>query len=139
MARIFLSIEGIKQDLKQGVTRLQSDPNYDSNLGSIQEKYGLSKTQVQNVFKDPRLKGLKTIKPKAETEIVFQEDVPVEAVAVPVGSQPENFSTTEESIVAISESSSASQDSDFFNDDLQDQNDATETENITSDTDENLF
>lgn len=78
MAQIFLSIEGIKQDLKQGLTRLKSDPNYDPELGSIEEKYNLNKTQVQTVFKDSRLKGLRTIKIKNETEIVFQEDVPSE-------------------------------------------------------------
>ncbi len=75
MAQIILSIEGIKQDLKQGLTRLSSDPNHDPKIGSIEEKYALSKTQVQAVFKDPRLKGLKTVKPKTKDDITFQEDL----------------------------------------------------------------
>lgn len=52
-----ISLVGIKADLKAGATRYKKD---DFGNGSIEEKYGLTKAQVARLFKDERLKGLKT-------------------------------------------------------------------------------
>jgi hypothetical protein len=50
---ITLTITGIQQDLKDGLTRK-----------AIAEKYGISQTELKIHMKHPKLKGRKTIKPK---------------------------------------------------------------------------
>lgn len=49
--QIVLSPEGILEDLNQGLSR-----------DEIQEKYGLTKTDLQRMFQHPDLKGKKTKK-----------------------------------------------------------------------------
>jgi len=52
MEKIQLTISGLLADLKNGLTR--------DDIGA---KYNLNKTQVKQVFKHPKLKNKKTIKP----------------------------------------------------------------------------
>lgn len=72
MGVIRISREAIKQDLKNGLTRLSNDVKFDPRIGCIQNKYGLTTEQVKEIFKHPELKGLKTLNPK--DKVVFIED-----------------------------------------------------------------
>jgi hypothetical protein len=76
--KIHISISDVMNLLKEGVTRCQGDKGYDPEKGSIQEKYGLNKSQVGRLFKHPKLKGLKVNIPREE---VFQivDDTEIEA------------------------------------------------------------
>ena len=66
-----IKISEILEHLTSGYTRLKADKNYDSKVGSIQEKYELSRSQIAELFKHPKLKGRKTISPKLSSfEIV---------------------------------------------------------------------
>ncbi len=55
--KIQISIRGVIDDLSKGITRCKGDAGYSEDLGSIQEKYGLTKSQVNRMFKHPQLKG----------------------------------------------------------------------------------
>jgi len=55
--KIKVSIRGIIDDLSNGITRCKGDAGYSEELGSIQEKYGLTKSQINRMFKHPQLKG----------------------------------------------------------------------------------
>lgn len=55
--KIQVSIRGVIEDLSNGITRCKGDAGYNEELGSIQEKYGLNKSQVNRMFKHPQLKG----------------------------------------------------------------------------------
>ena len=100
---IEIKISSILEDLKNGYTRLKTDKNYDSEIGSIQEKYGLNGIQVFELFKHEKLKGKKTIVKKepaftiiddtngevvseveeVEVEVVEEEVVETEEVPTP--------------------------------------------------------
>lgn len=43
--------------LDRGVTRCVGDTGYNAQIGSIEEMYGLSKTDVKELFKHEKLKG----------------------------------------------------------------------------------
>jgi len=58
---IEIKISSILEDLKNGYTRIKSDKNHDPKIGSIQDKYGLNRIQVFELFKHEKLKGKKTI------------------------------------------------------------------------------
>lgn len=61
---IELTISGLMEDLKNGITRCKDDLGYDATRGSIEEKYGLTKAEVKEIFKEPKLVGLKVRIPK---------------------------------------------------------------------------
>jgi len=89
---IEIKISSILEDLKNGYTRLKTDKNYDSEIGSIQEKYGLNGIQVFELFKHEKLKGKKTIV-KKEPAFTIIDDTngevvsEVEEVEVDVGEE----------------------------------------------------
>lgn len=56
---IKLTISGLIEDLRNGITRCEGDVNYSKERGSIQEKYGLTKAEVKDIFKNPKLAGIK--------------------------------------------------------------------------------
>lgn len=60
-------------DLNNGITRCKGDTGYNPELGSIEEKYGISKSDVREIFKHPQLKNLR-IKTNT-TNYVLQDDV----------------------------------------------------------------
>ena len=62
-----ISIRSLMEDLSNGITRCEGDTGYDPQRGSIQEKYGLSKTDVKKIFQHPKLKGLKVRVPQEES------------------------------------------------------------------------
>ena len=59
-----ISLRLVLEDLSNGITRKEGDIGYDAELGSIQEKYGMTKAQVDRLFKHPKLKGKKTRRPQ---------------------------------------------------------------------------
>ncbi len=61
-------------DLNNGITRLKGDTGYNPELGSIEEKYGITKTDVKEIFKHPQLKNLR-IKTSATVNYVLEDDV----------------------------------------------------------------
>ena len=70
---VVVSINEILELLKRGVTRLNRDKFYHPERGSIQSIYGLTATEVTELFLDPRLAKKKTIVPKS-SRIVIAED-----------------------------------------------------------------
>lgn len=76
--RVHLKISLLREDLKNGLTRCKDDKNYNSEVGSIEEKYGLSKDDVKEVFKHPKLRQLKTI-PVRIANFVLEDDLEEQA------------------------------------------------------------
>jgi len=67
-------ISQVLQDLKDGYTRTTSGTGYDPEIGSIQEKYGLNKTQVKQLFQHPQLLKKRTIL-KKDLGFVIEDDI----------------------------------------------------------------
>lgn len=77
---IKITVSGILEDLKDGYTRTTNEKHYLGDEKSIQEKYGLNKSQVKDLFDHPKLKGKKTIAIKAPAFIL--EDDTEESVEI---------------------------------------------------------
>ena len=58
--------------LKNGVTRKITDKHYNAEIGSIQEKYNLSPSEVDRLFKSPLLKNIR-VRPHVEETFVLIE------------------------------------------------------------------
>lgn len=67
---IEISLSGVLNDLENGITRKEGDKGYDSSRGSIQTKYGLTKSEVDELFRHPALKGKKVKIPKKVSFII---------------------------------------------------------------------
>tara|TARA_B110000259_G_C14030841_1_gene406599 strand:+ start:768 stop:1115 length:348 start_codon:yes stop_codon:yes gene_type:complete len=67
-----ISIQALLDDLSNGLTRTVSGKGYDSTLGSIEEKYELTKAEVKDIFQHPLLANKKTKAPKS---FVLVDDV----------------------------------------------------------------
>lgn len=76
---VVVSIERIITFLHSGVTRKKDDNNYNPELQSVQEIYGLTVEETNDLFRDVRLKNLKVRVPKV-SRITILEDIAVEAV-----------------------------------------------------------
>ena len=74
--RVKITISSVIEDLHNGITRCKGDINYSEERGSIQEKYELSKKEVEIIFNHPTLKGRKVIVPK-EVKFELVDDVTV--------------------------------------------------------------
>lgn len=70
---IQLTISGLITDLRNGITRCKGDLGYDETKGSIQEKYNLSKAEVKEIFRNPKLAGIK-VKIARDTRYVLTDD-----------------------------------------------------------------
>lgn len=70
---IQVSTNQIRKWLKEGVTRRKGDSNYNPELGSVEEKYGMSVSDVNLLFKDYRLRGLKVITPKPKSFVIIED------------------------------------------------------------------
>lgn len=55
-----IKLSDIIDDLNSGYTKTNSEKLYNPEIGSIQEKYGLTDKEVKYLFKHPKLKGVKT-------------------------------------------------------------------------------
>lgn len=71
--KVTLSITALLADLQNGYTRTSSDKNYQGDSKSIEEKYGLTKSQVKEVFQHEKLRNKKTVLPKEETFILVDD------------------------------------------------------------------
>jgi hypothetical protein len=71
---IKITVQGVLEDLKKGYTRTISDRQYKGEKMSIEEKYGLNKSQVKDLFDHPKLKGKKTIAIKVPAFILIDEE-----------------------------------------------------------------
>lgn len=71
--KLIISIKALQQDLKNGITRCKADTNYDEALGSIEEKYGLTKDEVKDIFRNSKLRNLKVI-PVKQVRYVLVDD-----------------------------------------------------------------
>jgi len=68
-------VSDIKNYLSNGVTRKTCSKGYTEEKSSIQEIYGLTKTEVDELFQYSKLKGLKTKFPKESSfEIIDDEE-----------------------------------------------------------------
>ena len=104
--RIILS--EVLNDLKNGYTRLIVSKGYDPEIGSIQGKYDLTRTQVTELFKHPQLLGKKTIFAKSlgfiiEDDITVTEDTNDSANISLEESEVENFETIDENATSVVE------------------------------------
>lgn len=70
---VVVSIERIISFLHSGVTRKKGDNNYNPDLSSVQEIYGLTTEETNDLFRDVRLKNLKVRVPKV-SRITILED-----------------------------------------------------------------
>jgi hypothetical protein len=71
---IRITVSGVLTDLQNGYTRTTSDKQYQGEGKSIEEKYGLNKSQVSDLFKHDKLKGKKTIVPKKPAFILVDDE-----------------------------------------------------------------
>jgi hypothetical protein len=69
-----ITVQGVLEDLQNGYTRTTSDKQYQGEGKSIEEKYGLNKTQVSQLFKHDKLKGRKTKVADTPAFILIDED-----------------------------------------------------------------
>lgn len=60
-----ISIREVLNCLENGVTRTTDSKGYKTEIGSIEEKYTLSKSEVKEMFKHPLLANKKTKPPKS--------------------------------------------------------------------------
>lgn len=100
--QITITVSGILADLANGMTRTTSDKNYDSERGSIQDKYNLNGVEVKELFDHPQLKGKKTILPKTRSFILVDD---ISAVAESVTSEIEVSTVEQEEVQEETQSS----------------------------------
>tara|TARA_R110002126_G_C10453787_1_gene499791 strand:+ start:19 stop:387 length:369 start_codon:yes stop_codon:yes gene_type:complete len=76
---IKITVSGILEDLKNGYTRTTGEKHYLGDEKSIQEKYGLNKSQVAELFTHEKLKGKKTISIKVPV-FILEDDTENEEI-----------------------------------------------------------
>mgnify|MGYP003653336373 CR=1 FL=1 len=95
-----ISIKGLLQDLKKGLTRTKASGGYDSEVGSIEEKYELSAADVKRMFKHPLLANRKTIPVAKEAFILIDDVTPVPVQeTTPTPAVAEVSSPSEEGVI----------------------------------------
>lgn len=118
--KIVLSVANIKKDLANGVTRLKTDKHYHADKGSIEEKYGLTPSEVRQLFKEPLLQGVRLVPyvEKRWTLIPDEKDVITEnsEQVMSENTDEEQVSTniTEEDELTSSESINSEEESNLF-------------------------
>ena len=68
-----IKISDILKYLQEGYTRTKVEKNYDPEIGSIQEKYDLNKSQIFELFRHEKLKGRKTIVQKVPAFVLIDD------------------------------------------------------------------
>tara|TARA_R100001463_G_scaffold60026_2_gene112372 strand:+ start:215 stop:571 length:357 start_codon:yes stop_codon:yes gene_type:complete len=87
-----ISIAGLLEDLSNGLTRTKEGKGYNATLGSIEEKYELTKAEVKDIFKHPLLANKKTKAPR--TFLLVDDVTPSESNTAPAyGARPETSNT----------------------------------------------
>lgn len=113
-----ITVQGVLQDLENGYTRTTSDKHYQGEGKSIEEKYGLNKTQVSQLFKHDKLKGRKTKVAGTPAFILIDEEEegsqePIAEVETTTSEEEHTTITSEtsiESITSIEEVNDSSED-----------------------------
>jgi hypothetical protein len=105
---IEITLSGIKQDLANGVTRCKGDTGYSEERGSIEEKYGLSKSEVKDLFKDSDLIGIKVRVPKTKRWVLIKDQEPaavspVAAYGVPSATAIKRMASDEAMVEEVEE------------------------------------
>jgi len=77
-----IKISDILKYLQEGYTRTKAEKNYDPEIGSIQEKYDLNKSQIFELFRHEKLKGRKTIVQKVPAFVLIDDTGEEELTAV---------------------------------------------------------
>lgn len=67
--KIRVTISQLLNDLNNGITRCKNDTGYDEKRGSVEEKYGLTKEAVKEIFRHPKLANLRVRIPTIEEKI----------------------------------------------------------------------
>lgn len=93
---IKLSVANIKNDLADGVTRLKSDKNYHVDKGSIEEKYSLTPAEVGHLFKEPLLKGIRTVPYTPKRWVLVEEEEEVNTLSAPEATTQEPVQEVEQ-------------------------------------------
>lgn len=79
-SEVKVTVEQLRADLANGYTRFNSGKGYDPiKKNSIMDKYGVSRKDVTEVFKNSALKGKKTIIPTTPRFVLVPQNEPVEA------------------------------------------------------------
>jgi len=97
---IKITVQSVLEDLQNGYTRCKDDKHYKEEGKSIQEKYGLNKTQVSQLFKHDKLKGRKVKVASTPAFILVDEDDAAEETDTSI----DNSTDTEKDISGINES-----------------------------------
>lgn len=94
-----ITVQGVLEDLENGYTRTTSDKHYMGEGKSIEEKYGLNKTQVGQLFKHDKLKGRKTkVQSTPAFILIDEDDIAVDTTTESVVETTDNtITSTEES------------------------------------------
>lgn len=87
-----ITVQEVLDLLDKGYARTTSSSNYNSEIGSIEEHFGLNKTSVSELFKHPKLKGRKTKTAKEVPFVLIDEE---EETANPSASNEEDVETRE--------------------------------------------
>lgn len=77
-----ISLSSVIADLHSGITRYKTDPNYNPELGSIEEKYNLTAASVKELFKHSKLVGIR-VKPVKEAAFIIVDDTDTSDFGVP--------------------------------------------------------
>ncbi len=113
-----ISIAGLLEDLSNGLTRTKDGKGYNATLGSIEEKYELSKAEVKDIFKHPLLANKKTKAPR--TFLLVDDVTPLENNTAPAyGARPETNNTLPTTATQLTETQ---QDSEVLSVNLQQEN-----------------
>lgn len=91
-----ISIAGLLEDLSNGLTRTKDGKGYNATLGSIEEKYSLTKAEVKDIFKHPLLANKKTRPPRTFVlidDVTPSENTSERATAPAYGARPETSNT----------------------------------------------
>lgn len=59
-----ITVSQVLELLSSGYTRTTDNPNYNPEIGSIEDELGLTPSEIKHLFTHPKLVGRKTIKPK---------------------------------------------------------------------------
>jgi hypothetical protein len=88
--------------MSKGYTRTPEDAAYSPAIGSIAEHYNISNDQVKLLFRDPRMKGIRTRKQPTPQFVLLDGDATITEV-------PQNTTTIPETATVTTESTSTNE------------------------------
>ena len=103
MSQQKITISSLLADLENGVTRLKGGKGYNEELGSIEEKYGITKVHVNEIFTHPKLKNKKTKTPLPFILVDDLEQISIVLESAPNFEEETNITTVETTPEATAE------------------------------------